>query len=211
VFHPERWAAAFTELCGEKDLDEGIAAFNAFVACTARFKNLPGGSNTARRFEALLRKALKEAGFNSADLSAKIDLGRDSRLENRGTELALRFIVFLVKKDYFRYRQVLLAKIEKAADWARGIARVTLESAAPVDDELEDKIRTELTRRTGARDIVIDRRIVPELIAGYRVYIGTDLLDTSFQGLLRKMAVGLGVPVNGKTAGDPVDSVWEIV
>jgi F0F1-type ATP synthase delta subunit len=211
MFLPERWAAAFMELCGEKDLDEGISAFNTFVACTARLRNYPRGSNAARRFEALLRKALKDAGFNSADLSGKIDLSRDSPLENRGTELALRFIVFLIKKDYFRYRRFLLAEIEKAVDWTKGIAHVTLESAAPVDDELEGRIKTALMRRTGAGDIVIDRRIVPELIAGYRVYIGTDLLDTSFQGLLRKMAKGLGVPVNGKITGDPVDSVWEIV
>jgi hypothetical protein len=210
MFLPDRWAAAFTELCG-KDLDEGIAAFNAFVVCTSRLKNRVGGSSKALRFEMLLRKALKEAGFDSAALSGKTVLGRDSRLENRGTELALRFVVFLVKKDYFRYRQALLAEIEKAADRVKGIVRVTLESAAPVDDELEDRIKAELTRKTGAREIVVDKRVIPELIAGYRVYIGTELLDTGFQGLLRKMAVKLGVPVNGKAAGDPVDSVWEIV
>jgi F-type H+-transporting ATPase subunit delta len=210
MFHPDHWARAFTELCG-KDLDEGIAAFNAFMACTGRFKNPLGGSNKALRLEALLRQALKEAGFNSADLSGKVNLSRDSRLENRGAELALRFIVFLVKKDYFKYRYALLAEIEKAANRARGIARVVLESAAPVDDELENKIKAELIRRTGAQKIMIDKRIVPDLIGGYRVYIGTELLDTSFKGLMYKMAVGLGVPVNGKTAGDPVDSVWEIV
>ena len=215
MFLPDRWARAFTELCGE-DLDEGIAAFKAFMACIAPLKNRIGGSNKALRFEALLRQGLREAGFDSMPLSAKTDLGRksrlrDSRLKNRGTELALRFAVFLVRKDCLKYHQALLTEIERAADRMRGIVRVTLESAAPVNDELEDRIRAELTRRVGARGIVIDKRVVPELIAGYRVYIGTELLDTSFQGLLRKIAVKLGVPVSGKAAGDPVDSVWEIV
>jgi F0F1-type ATP synthase delta subunit len=210
MFLPDHWATAFTELCG-RDLDEGVAAFNAFVTCTARLKNRIGGSNKALRFEMLLRQALKEAGFNSTPLSAKMNLSRDSRLENRGTELALRFVVLLVKKDCFKYYQALLAGIERAADRMKGIVRVTLESVAPVDNELEDRIKAELTRRTGAREIVIDKRVVPELIAGYRVYIGTELLDTSFQGLLRKTAARLGVSVNGKAAGDPVDSVWEIV
>jgi F0F1-type ATP synthase delta subunit len=210
MFRPDRWAAAFTELCGE-DLDEGIAAFKVFVACISGLKSRIGGSNRALRFEAFLRQALKEAGFDSMALSGKAVLSRDSRFENRGTELALRFVVFLVRKDCFKYHQALLSEIEKAADWTRGIIRATLESAMPVDDELEDRIKAELLKKTGAQKIVINKRIVPELIAGYRVYIGTELLDTSFQELLRKMAIKFGVPVNCMTAGDPVDSVWEIV
>jgi F0F1-type ATP synthase delta subunit len=210
MFRPDRWAAAFTELCGE-DLDEGITAFKAFVACISRLRSRVGGSNRALRFEALLRQSLKETGFDSMALSGKAVLSRDSRFENRGTELALRFVVFLVRKDYFKYHQALLVEIEKAANWVRGITRVILESAVPVGDELEDRIKAELLKKTGARKIVIDKRVVPELIAGYRVYIGTELLDTSFQELLRKMAVKLGVPVNNMAAGDPVDSVWEIV
>jgi F0F1-type ATP synthase delta subunit len=210
MFLPEHWASAFTELCG-KDLDEGVAAFTAFVSGTARFKNRMGGTNKALRFEAFLRQALKETGFDSIALSAKTDLGRDSRLEHRGVELALRFIVFLVKKDYFKHRQVLLAEIEKAADRIKGTVRVTLESAVPVDDELENKVKAELIQTTGARKIVINKRLVPELVAGYRVYVGTELLDTSFQGLLCKMAVKFGIPVNSKVADDSVDSVWEIM
>jgi hypothetical protein len=210
MFPPDRWATAFTELCG-RDLDEGIAAFKIFVDCISRLESRASGSNKALRFEAFLRKALEEAGFDSMALSGKADLSRDSGPENRGTELALRFVVFLVRKDYFKYHQVLLAGIERAADRARGTTRIILESAAPVGGELEDRIKAELIKRTGAREIVIDRRVVPDLIAGYRVYISTELLDTSFQGLLRKMAAGLGVPVNGKAADDPVDSMWEIV
>lgn len=209
MFLPERWAVAFTELCGE-DLEEGVEAFRVFVSCTARLKGRLDGNSKALRFEALLRKSLKEAGFDSAALSGKAILGRNSRLENRGTELALRFIIFLLKKSYFRYRQILLAEIERAADRMRGRVRVVLESAAPVDSALEDKVMAGLLRRTGAREIVLDRRVIPGLIAGYRVYLGAELLDTSVQGLMRKMALNLGVPMGGEIAGDPIDSLWEI-
>ncbi|MDR1353243.1 MAG: F0F1 ATP synthase subunit delta [Treponema sp.] len=213
MFLPDRWAVAFTELCGG-NLEEGIEAFRAFVSCTAQLKSRLEGNCKSRRFEALLRKALKEAGFDSGALSGNAVLSRDFRLENRGTELALRFVVFLMRKNYFRYREVLLAEIEKAADRMRGTVRVVLESAVPADSALEEKIKAELVQRTCAREIVLDKRVVPELIAGYRVYIGAELLDTSFQGLMRKMALGLGVPADGNIAEDPIDSidsVWEIV
>ncbi|MDR1411365.1 MAG: F0F1 ATP synthase subunit delta [Spirochaetaceae bacterium] len=210
MFLPDRWAVAFTELCGES-LEEGVEAFRVFISCTARLKGRLEGTNKARRFEVLLRGALKEAGFDSGALSAKADLSRNSRLENRGKELALRFAVFLMKKNYFKYRQVLLAEIEKAADRMRGVVRVVLESAAPADSAMEEKIKAELARRTCAREIILERRVMPELIAGYRVYIGAELLDTSFQGLMHKMALGLGVPSSGEIAADPIDSMWEIV
>jgi F0F1-type ATP synthase delta subunit len=210
VFRSDRWVAAFTDLCGE-DLEEGIEAFKAFTACISRFRNHVGGSGKALRFEAFFRQALKEAGFDSAALSRKVVLSRGFRFENRGTELALRFVIFLMRKDYFKYHEALLAGIEKAADSIRGVVRAAVESAVPVDDELEEKIKAELLKKTGARKIVIDKRVVPDLIAGYRVYTGTELLDTSFRESLRKMAVKFGIRVNGTAASDPVDSVRGIV
>jgi F-type H+-transporting ATPase subunit delta len=208
MFQAERWATAFTELCG-KDLDEGMEAFNTFVSSTAGVRSHFSGNYESLRFEALLREALRKTGFDPGILAGKTDLSRWARLENRGTELALRFIVLLVRKDYFKYRLAVLKEIEKAADRMKGILRVILESAAPIEAELEEKLKAELMRKTGAQKIVVYKRIVPELIAGYRVYIGTELLDTSLQGSMRKMAVGLGVPVSGRTDGDFIDSMWE--
>jgi hypothetical protein len=210
MFQAERWARAFTELCG-KDLDEGVEAFNVFVSCTTHIRSRFSGTSEALRFEAFLRQSLKETGFDPGILSGQADLSGGARLENRGTELALRFIVFLVRKDHFKYRQLLLKEIEKAADRMKGILRVVLESVLPVDKELEARIKAELIKRTGAREIVIYGRIVPELIAGYRIYIGTELVDTSLQGSLRRMAAGLGVSVISKTDDDLIDAVWESV
>jgi hypothetical protein len=214
MFQADRWAAAFTELCGE-DIDEGVEAINTFVSCTAQIRSRFGGSANASRFEALLRKALAETGFDSGLLTGRMDVAGPSRPANRGTELALRFIVFLVKKDHFKYRLALLEEIEKASDRMKGVLRITLESVAPVDKKLEEKIKAELIRRTGAREVVLGKRIVRELIAGYRLYIGTELVDTSLQGLMRKMAVDLGVPISRNTDNDNdddlIDSVWESV
>jgi hypothetical protein len=210
MFQAERWATAFVELCG-KDLDEAVGAFNAFVSCATHVRSHLSGNNEALRFETFLRKGLEETGLDSGSMAGQTDLSHGVPLANRGTELALRFMILLIKKDYFKHRQLLLTEIEKAADRMKGILRVTLESVLPVEEELEDKIKAELIRRTHAREIVVNRRIVPELIAGYRVYMGAELVDTSLQGLIWKMAAGLGVPVDSRTDGDFIDSVWESV
>jgi F0F1-type ATP synthase delta subunit len=192
MFRSDRWAAAFTGLCGE-DLDEGVEAFTTFVSGTAKAGNRLSGTVDALRFEALSRTALLETGFGPV---------------NRGTELALRFTVLLMKKGCFKYRLALLKEIERAADRMRGTLRVVLESAVPPDQGLEDAIKTALTREAGS--VVIDKRVVPELIAGYRLYIGTELVDTSLRGSIRKMAADLGVHVcRGTGIGIDDVLVWE--
>jgi F-type H+-transporting ATPase subunit delta len=177
MFHPERWAAAFVEVCG-KDLGEGIAALKVFTACTAGMTGLVTGDAAAVRLEKMLRKAAKEAGFGA---------------NNRGAEFAVRFMILLVQKKQFRYREAILKEIERLADRINGLTRVKIESVSPPDEEFQEKIKTALKHRTGAKEIVLGARIVPELLGGYRLFIGTELSDTSLRGQLKKMAADLQI------------------
>ena len=175
MFHPERWADAFVELCG-KQLDEGFAALKVFTACTAGMSGLVSGSAAAVQLDRMLRRAMKEAGFG---------------VQNRGMEFAARFMILLVKKNQFRYREAILGEIERLADRMNGITRAKVESVSPLDEVFQEKIKTALKHRTGAKEIALSTRIVPELLGGYRLFIGTDLIDTSLREQLRKMAADL--------------------
>jgi F0F1-type ATP synthase delta subunit len=172
VFDASRWAAAFTELCG-KDIDEGAAALKIFVAGVERLAGITvTGTTQAKRLEALLRAALAEAGFGPA---------------NRGAEIAVRLLVLLVKRNCFKYRLALLGEVEKAADRAGGVIRAALESAEPVTAEFERELETELLKKTGAERVALSTRINTGLLAGFRLYIGSDVLDTSLRERLRIM------------------------
>jgi F-type H+-transporting ATPase subunit delta len=172
VFDPLRWAEAFTELCG-RDIDEGVETLNVFMACVEKLAaGTLAGTEDARKLEVLLRAALVQAGFGP---------------DNRGAELAVRFLALLVKRDLFKYRLVLLQGVHQAADRVRGISRVTLELVEPVTAEIERDLKKELLKKTGAKEMVLSTRINPELIAGFRLYIGTEVFDTSLRERLRIM------------------------
>jgi F-type H+-transporting ATPase subunit delta len=199
MFQAEHWAVAFTELCG-RDIDEGLEAIRSFVACAAEIKGRFSGTAAGARFERELRKAMGEAGFGPA---------------NRGTELAVRLLVCLIRKDYFKYHLALLNEIEKAVDRIKGILQVKVETVKPLDQDLEEKIKAELKKQTGVREIILNTRIVPGLIAGYRIFIGFELLDTSIRKRLRKLGAELGL--SSQSGGDMIpeddlmQAVWESV
>jgi F0F1-type ATP synthase delta subunit len=177
VFDPGRWALAFTE-CAGADVEEGAEALRIFISALETGAGVlrPGfraaGSAPAKRLESLLRASCAGAGLSP---------------ERRGVEYAIRFICLLVKKDLLRYREALMGEVEKAADRARGVTRVRLEAAGTVTAEFEKKLTEDLRRKTGAKEIALSTRSNPALLAGYRMYIGTDVFDASLRAKLRSM------------------------
>jgi F-type H+-transporting ATPase subunit delta len=71
-----------------------------------------------------------------------------------------------------------------------------VESAFPLDGqgdpEFLESLKDALRQKTGAKDIKLTNKVNPELLGGYRLRIGSDLLDLSVQGQLRQMARCLG-------------------
>jgi F-type H+-transporting ATPase subunit delta len=175
MFQSERWARAFANVCGDRT-EEGFNALKAMVPAVAGIPGLASGSSAGAQLERMLRTAVKKAGFG---------------VQDRGTEYALRFLVLLVRKDLFKYHQGILGEIEKITDRQRGILKVTAESALPLGASLQKQLKAELKQQTGAREVILTSRIAPELLGGYRLFIGTRVIDTSLKAQLRNMAADL--------------------
>jgi F-type H+-transporting ATPase subunit delta len=77
--------------------------------------------------------------------------------------------------------------IEQRIDAKNGVLTVYAESAQPLEDDLQEKITARLLQRTGAREVRLVSKLVPELLGGYRLRIGTELVDTSLKGQLQRM------------------------
>jgi F-type H+-transporting ATPase subunit delta len=184
MFNPQRLAAAFVNSLGG-DADEGFALLRVLSAWV---KELPGavfGTAAAKGVERLIAGGAAKTGV-PAELAEK----------------CARFTGLLVKRDLFKHIDPILREIEKMLNERKGVLPVTVESALPLDGELEAFISGEIKKRKNAGEVRLEKRINAELIGGFRLRIGDDLIDASLSGQLRLMADNLSAGAAGPSASD---------
>jgi F-type H+-transporting ATPase subunit delta len=170
MFHSDRWADAFVSVCAGH-ADEGLDALKAFAPCLSRLPVQTTGTADALALERMLRGALEAAGAGEG-----------------GVEYAVRFLALLVRKGRFRQINEAVRAVEQRVDALNRILTVEIESASPLDADMQDEIKAALMRKSGAREIRLVSRIIPELLGGYRLRLGADLVDSSVKGQLERMA-----------------------
>ncbi|MDR1412002.1 MAG: F0F1 ATP synthase subunit delta [Spirochaetaceae bacterium] len=195
MFIPERWAEAFINASGAFVNASGALAGTAAVESAAEglavlkavlplLRGIPGevsGRAAALRLEGMLRAAAAQAAAG----------------ESPGTEAAIRLLVLLVKKDKLRFSGSLIGAIEKITGRQRGVLECVLESANPPEEAVQKELKQALKTKTGAKDIRLLPRVRPELLGGFRLRLGDEILDASLRGQLGQMAADLAAgPVN---------------
>jgi F-type H+-transporting ATPase subunit delta len=113
-------------------------------------------------------------------------------LRSPGLEGAIRLISLLVKRGCLKYGGEVAEAVKKLLDEKKGTVEVTLESAFPPEEEFLEALKKELIKKTGAGEIRILPRTLPELWGGCRLRIGSESIDASIRGQLAKMAADLG-------------------
>ncbi|MHB9291551.1 F-type H+-transporting ATPase subunit delta [Hollandina sp. SP2] len=181
MFNGERWAAGFIGSCGVH-AEAGLEALKALVPVIADIPGNLRGTAAARKMEGMIRKAVKEVPVASS-------------LSDPGVEYAVRLLFLLVKKGYFIHAPVLIKAIELLLDQQRGILRVTVESAFPVEASFQHEVKTALAGsfrsgeyKTAIKNIEVMVQLAPELIGGYRLRIGSELVDVSLRTQLQRLA-----------------------
>jgi F-type H+-transporting ATPase subunit delta len=167
MFQGDRWADAFMAVCGDHAA-EGVDTLKAFVSPLSRLPGQVSGNGYGARVEKMLRSALGTPG--------------------PGAEYAIRFVVLLIRRGCFKHLNAALRAVEQRLDAKRGVLTVNTESVRPLDDELQERIKAGLIKRYGAREVRLVSQIVPELLDGYRLCIGTEVIDSSLKGQIQKMA-----------------------
>jgi ATP synthase F1 delta subunit len=180
VFHVSRWAAAFAGVAGDKTGD-GLDCLKALAPAVKAVSGEVFGFSVSRRLEKMLRESVAAAGFAAGDTT-----GGDA-----AAEYAIRFITLLVEKNLQGNIDTVMQKKEKIVDDRNGVLEVTTESAFPPDDAFEEEFKRQILQRTGAAGVKIKRRVVPELLGGYRLRIGGFFIDASLKGQLEKLTAEL--------------------
>jgi F-type H+-transporting ATPase subunit delta len=178
----ERWAEAFVNATGAtspaasaKNAGDGLAFLRAVLPLIRKIPGEPAGGAAAFRLEGMLRAALAKTAAEKTP----------------GLEAALRLIVLLVKKSRLRFGDAVIRAIGQIIDREQGILECVLESAAPPEEDFLAELKKALIAKTGAREIRLLPRIKPELLGGFCLRLGDEVLDASLRGQVRQLAAEL--------------------
>jgi F0F1-type ATP synthase delta subunit len=202
MFQGDRWAEAFINALDSSnaaagsvskaaDAEEGLAALCALAVCCKGIHL--AGTKSAFQMEKLMRQSAAQTGVSS------------SGKKSAAVETSIRFIALLIQKNLFANINLIIKKIGKIIDQRNGILELTLESAQPMEGEFQDALKKKLIEvlvQEQIREVRIVPRILPELLGGCRLLIGSESIDASLRGRIQKMAADLdaisGIPL---TAG----------
>ena len=184
MFRGTHWAQVFTNVLSGH-ADEGLACLKAMAA---PLKTIPGtlsGHAVSRRLESLLREVSGKAG---SAVEAPL-------------EYAIRFIVLLVEKNHFRDIDLIIQHIEERIDMDKGILRVNIESAFVMDSAFTEALQRRIIEKSGAAQVTMQTVIMPELLGGLRLRIGSFYIDASLKGQMKTMQAELEAAILSVSGG----------
>jgi F-type H+-transporting ATPase subunit delta len=106
------------------------------------------------------------------------------------SETVRRFCAYLVDQRRLVDFDAIREEYGRLADQAAGRARAEVVSAGPLQDDQRERLRRALSARTG-RDVELDVRVDPALIAGAVASVGTLVFDGSLRSQLEQLRASL--------------------
>ena len=185
MFTGKTWAAAFINSLekDEEEIQEGVNVFTALASWAASLPNVVFGRAAAEKLEPLIRRGISATGTLS-----------------HAQETAIRFFLLLVRKNAIHHIDSVIGEIKKNLDKQHGIIAVSAEYAFKPEKEFETRVIEAIKSRTGATRVELTGQVNPELIGGYRLRVGDEIIDASVRCQLRIMEASLasGLPAFSK-------------
>lgn len=200
MFSPEPWARAF--LRRPKTAEESETAFEILKLYCRAALTIPGelaGLNDARRFARIIDRSLEEAGlWNKPQLVSQArpvpqaDFAGDSADLLDAAKYARNFFLLMIRKGCFYQYKKIIGRIRRIIDENNGTVQAALEAPFEPDPRFMELLKQRLLEKTKARKIELGFRLSPDLIGGFRIRMGSVLLDGSLKARLAKMASDFG-------------------
>jgi len=184
MFSPKSWASAFVNSAEKNgaNVDDALAILMSLASWAASQKDAPFGRSASDKLEPLIRKVFSGAGEGRGAYASN-NAGDVSFAQ----ETALRFFLVMTRKNRVRHIDSIISEIKKSLDKKRGIVRASVEFAFPPEKDFESLIMDAAKKRTGAKRVELTGRLNPELMGGYRLRIGDEIIDASIRSQLRGM------------------------
>jgi ATP synthase F1 delta subunit len=180
MFHVSRWAGMFLTVSGENAQE----AFLCLKALAFPVKSASGvffGSKASEKLETILRESVAAAD--------------NAKLPVMPVEYAIRFLCLLVEKNSLKHIDLILSRIESMLNKKNGMLDITIESAAPLDDDFSKELAQMVKEKTGAVGVNMKTCVKPELLGGCLLRADGFYIDATLKGQADKMMtqlIGIG-------------------
>lgn len=102
------------------------------------------------------------------------------------TPISLKFLVFLNSKKRLAILHPVLRTFIAQVNEAKGISKAVVYSAVALTQEGQKEIKARLTQRLGGK-VEISNEVQPDLIGGFRIRVGNEILDASVASQLKRL------------------------
>ncbi len=154
-----------------------------------------GGRDRAEEILGELEDVLEIARQNAtfSEFLATRVIARDSRdaslvkiLEGRASELTVKFLRLLNRKDRLGHLAPIVSAYESKVQDAFGRIEVDLFTAEAIDDATKSTFQSTLSEKLG-KDVILHAYTDPKMLGGVKLRIGDQLVDDSLASQLSRM------------------------
>ena len=179
MFTSKSWAMAFINSLEKEDgdsknpiadIEDGVNTFMALASWASSLQGVIFGRTIAEKMEPLLRQGVTATGTLS-----------------QTQEIAIRFFLLIVRKNAIRHIGSIIKEIKKGLNKRHGVIAVSAEYTHKPKEEFEFRVIEAIKKRTGAAKVELTGIVNPELIGGYRLRIGDEIIDASICYQLQRM------------------------
>ncbi len=131
------------------------------------------------------------ANVTNKDIAQVIwDLGK----EKKGPQLAdfsKKVANFMLRRRLLGQSKKIFAAIESISNHEQGIVKAKVTSTLPLSNALKSKLEDFISDKYKAKQVVFEEKIVPQVLGGFKVEVGDEVIDTTIIRKLKKLQVEL--------------------
>ncbi|MFK8182869.1 MAG: ATP synthase F1 subunit delta [Phormidesmis sp.] len=152
-------------------------------------------NSNATDFLSLLKESSELADFLANPVTSKdVKKGVLQKVLADGVNPQMKnFILLLVDKGRIYLAEPILKEFQSRVRDIKQTVLAEVISAVELSDEQKETVRQKVQGMTEAQSVELETRIDPDLIGGVIIQIGSQVLDASIRGQLRRIGLQLGV------------------
>ena len=114
----------------------------------------------------------------------------ESSKDKHGKELEAhlkKVTEFLAKRRLLAKKDEILRKVEGIANLSLGIVKGKVLTAVELSTHTKNELTHSLKKRYGAKEIKLEEKINEELLGGFRIEVGDEVIDLSLKNKVRQL------------------------